>query len=126
MPLKEDQIQQQIINYLSFMARKYNFIFFAPCNEGFLMIMKKFRIPQRSQYMIMSWLGKMGFLPGVSDLVIMQNGKSYCLELKTATGKQSDNQELFEKNCKKSNVPYEIARSLDDCIMQLRLWGVVQ
>ena len=90
------------------------------------MIMKKFKVPQKSQYMIMAWLSKMGFLPGVSDIIIMQNGKVFCLELKTDTGAQLKSQILFEKNCKKTGIPYEIARNLDQCIGCLRLWGVVQ
>lgn len=124
-PLKEDKIQQQIISYLSAMAGRYNFIFFAPCNEGFLMIMKKFKVPQKSQYMIMAWLSKMGFLPGVSDLIIGHHGKMYGMELKTATGKQSKAQILFEKNCKKTGIDYEVVRSLDGAINCMHLWGIL-
>lgn len=125
MALKEDQIQQQIISYLSFYARKCNFVFFAPCNEGFLMIMKKFKVPQKSQYMIMAWLSKMGFLPGVSDIVIGCNGLMYAMELKTLTGKQSKGQILFEDNCKRCGIEYELVRSLDECVDQMRLWGII-
>lgn len=125
-PLKEDQIQQQIIAYLSFYGRKYNFIFFSPMNEGFQMIMNKFGVPKNSQYRITAWLRKMGFLPGVSDIVIMHSGQSYCMELKTPKGVQLDSQKLFEKNCKRTGVPYEIVRSLDECQNQMRLWGIVQ
>ncbi len=125
MPLKEDQIQQQIISYLSAMARKYNFIYYSPMNEAAMMIMRRLRVPQKTVSIMMSWMGKMGFLPGVSDIVILHNSKVYCMELKTATGKQSKGQIMFENNCKKTNVPYEVVRSLDCCIAQLRLWGIV-
>lgn len=124
--MKEDQIQQQIVSYLSSVSRKYNFIFFAPCNEGFLMIMKKFRVPEKAQYAIMNWLRKMGFLPGVSDLIIGHNGRMFAMELKTKTGTQKKSQILFEKNCLACGIPYEIARNLDQCINCLRLWGIVQ
>jgi Fe2+ transport system protein B len=123
--MKEDIIQQQIIGFLSVMARKYNFIFFAPCNEGFLMIMKKFRVPQKSQYAIMSWLRKMGFLPGVSDLIIGWNGKMFTMELKTDIGKQSKNQILFETNCKKTSIDYRIVRSVKQCQDVMYEWGIL-
>ena len=124
--LKEDQIQQQIVSYLSFHARKYNFIFFAPMNEAVMMVLKKFRIPDNKIYQIMAWLRKMGFLPGLSDLVLGHQGKMYCMELKTETGRQSKAQILFETNCKKTGIEYEIVRSLDGAINQMHLWGIIQ
>ena len=83
--LKESQIQQQIIGYLSFYARKHKFIYFAPMNEGFKMIMTMFKVPPKTVAIIMNFLMKMGFLPGVTDIIIGHNGKMYCMELKTKT-----------------------------------------
>jgi hypothetical protein len=123
--MKEDKIQQQIISYLSAMAGRYNFIFFAPMNEMASMILNKFRVPQKTVFMITSWMRKMGFLPGVSDLIIGHKGKMFAMELKTATGKQSKGQLLFEKNCQKTGIPYEVVRSLDGAINCMRLWGII-
>ena len=123
--MKEDIIQQQIIGYLSVTARKHNFIYFAPLNESTMSVMNKFRVPKKSQYMIMAWMSKMGFLPGISDLIIMKDGKVYCVELKTSTGRQSKSQILFQDNCKRCSVPYAIARSLEDAQGLLKVWGIV-
>jgi len=66
----EEILQQHCIAYLSFIANKANIIFFAPMNEAILMILKKYRVPEKICFAIMAFLKKMGWLPGVSDLVI--------------------------------------------------------
>ena len=123
--LKEDKIQQQIISFLSAYAGKYNYIFFAPMNETANMILSMFKVPPKTVAMINSYMRKMGFLAGVSDIMILQNGKAYCIELKNEKGKQSKSQIRFEANCKKTGVPYGIARSLEDCQMLIKDWGIV-
>ena len=125
-PLKEDKIQQQIISYLSFHARKYNFIFMAPMNEAAMSVMNRFKIPKQSQYMFTAFMRKMGFLPGVSDIMILKDGRVYCMELKTLSGTQQKSQILFQENCERTGVPYEIVRSLDGCQNQMHLWGIIQ
>ena len=95
-------------------------------NEAAMMIMRRLRVPQKTVSIMMSWMGKMGFLPGVSDIIIGHMGKMYCMELKTEVGTQSKNQILFEANCNKTFIEYKVVRSLDECINQLRLWGIVQ
>ena len=59
-----------------------------------------------------------GLFPGVGDLVVWwtRNGQTVVgyLEVKTATGRQSDRQKHFEELCLRHNVPYHIVRSLDD------------
>lgn len=123
--MKEDKIQQQIISFLSAYAGRYNYIFYAPMNEGVNMVLSMFKVPPKTVAMINSYMRKMGFLPGVSDIMILQNGKAYCIELKTSVGKQSKSQIRFEANCKKTNVPYGIARSLEDCQGLMKDWGIV-
>jgi hypothetical protein len=129
-PLKEDKIQQQIISYLSFHAQKYNFIFFSVPNETLMTVLTAFRIDKNTCFRLLSHFKKMGMTPGVSDLIIMKDGKSYCMELKrpdTATKKytQSKNQIIFEQKCIKTGVPYEVVRSLDMAVNCLHLWGVL-
>jgi hypothetical protein len=70
-------------------------------------------------------MSKMGFLPGVSDIVIAWKSQMFCMELKTASGKQQKEQIRFQENCHKINVPYVVVRSLDDCINQMHLWGIL-
>lgn len=56
---------------------------------------------------------------GVSDYVFIGNGGGLCCELKTDTGRQSDDQEDFESECKRQDVRYVICRSLDDVLREL-------
>lgn len=124
--MKENQIQQNTIEYLSIMANIHNFIFFAPMNEGFMMIMTMFKVPKSSRYKIINFLKKMGMLPGVADLQIIKDGKSYFIELKTDTGELSNSQVLFQDACNRTHTPYVVCRSVDDVRMVLVKWGVVR
>ena len=121
----EEILQQQIMSYFSSISRRYNFIYFAPMNEIVMSILTKFRVPQKQIAMIMSFLRKMGWLPGVSDIIIGHNGNMYAMELKTPIGKQSKGQILFEENCKRAGIPYMLVRSLKQCQDCLVMWGIV-
>lgn len=67
----------------------------------------------------------MGVLPGVSDfIVLLRGGRVACLELKTKTGRLSQDQQAFGMNCKLLGIPYEIARTLEEALDCLKLFGV--
>lgn len=123
--MKEDIIQQQIISYLSFNARKYNFIYFSPLPEMAMSILTRMKASPKDKAITRNHMSKMGFLPGVSDIVIAWKSQMFCMELKTASGKQQKEQIRFQENCEKINVPYVVVRSLDDCINQMHLWGIL-
>lgn len=59
-----------------------------------------------------------GLYPGVGDLIVWwtRNGQTVVgyLEVKTATGRQSDRQKHFEELCLRNDVPYHVVRSVDD------------
>ena len=120
----EEILQQHCISYLSFLANRVNIIFYAPMNEAILMILKKYRVPDKICFAILAFLKKMGWLPGVSDLVIGFGGKMFCVELKTKIGVQSDNQKLFMKNCHKADVVYVVVRSFEEFQGYLTYWGM--
>ena len=61
--MKESIIQQQICDYLSAVGVFY----FAVLNEAAIMILKMFHIPDVVSYRIVSFLKKMGLLPGIPD-----------------------------------------------------------
>ena len=124
--MKESAIQQNTIEYLSLMANIHNFIFFAPMNEGFMMIMVIFKISKSARMRIFNFLRKMGLLPGVADLQIIKDGKSYFIELKTDTGELSNSQIIFRDACNRTHTPYVVCRSVDDVRGQLVSWGVVK
>jgi len=54
-----------------------------------------------------------GTLSGVSDLIVILDNKVLFVELKTETGKQSENQIKFQTNIENLNQNYYLVRSLD-------------
>ena len=68
----------------------------------------------------------LGLLPGVSDLIILFEGKAYCLELKAKGGHQTDSQMSFQAACEATGVPYEVADNIEQAICILRTWGVLK
>lgn len=124
--ISESQIQQQVIQYLSLISSKHNFVFMAPMNEGVMMVLKMFKVPNKTCIRLVMWLRKMGFLPGASDLQIFHNGKAYFIEMKTPTGKQSEKQKLFMNNVLKAGCEYAVCRSVDDIKECLKIWRIVK
>jgi hypothetical protein len=61
--------------------------------------------------------------PGMPDITgMLPGGRFLGIEVKTATGKQSDNQKAFQARCDKEGGLYILARSLDDVTAVLP-WG---
>lgn len=108
------------------MARKYNFVYFAPLPESTMTAMTRLRASMKDKAIMKASMSKMGFIPGVSDIIIFHHRKAYCMELKTLKGTQQKDQIRFEKNCKRTGIEYEVVRSLDGAINCMRLWGIVQ
>lgn len=103
---EEHMIQVAITNYLGFM----NYPFFAIPNGG-----------QRHPGVARK-LKAEGVQAGVADLFIMipnANRNGLFVEVKTATGKQSESQKEFEAKCKTWNYAYVLVRSLDEMIQTL-------
>ena len=57
---------------------------------------------------------KAGFRKGAPDLIAGKDGKSYWLELKTPTGKQSAEQVAFSSVAHLFGAEYRVVRTLDD------------
>lgn len=53
---------------------------------------------------------------GVPDIILIKNGKFIGLEVKRPKGIQSENQKIFEFDCKKAGGEYHIVCSIDDVI----------
>ena len=56
----------------------------------------------------------LGLIPGAPDIVFLAANQNVCLELKTATGRQSESQALFQNWSEHAHVPYYICRSVQD------------
>ena len=56
----------------------------------------------------------LGMKSGVSDLIVVMQGRVMFLEVKDDTGKQSENQIQFQNDVKALGFEYYLVRSLDD------------
>jgi hypothetical protein len=75
-----------------------------------------FSVPNGHQRNIITaaYLKKEGLMAGVSDLIWINEGKTYFLEVKAEKGYQSVNQKEFESQVKKQGFEYYILRSTKD------------
>lgn len=51
---------------------------------------------------------------GVSDIILLTDGKAYFIEVKTPKGEQSDDQALFQEFVERAGCEYILARCLAD------------
>jgi hypothetical protein len=110
----EHSLQVQVIDYL-YMAGKNGAFAIACANAG-----------KRSMFTGRRMVAE-GLTAGVADLcVLLPGGHVGWLEMKTATGRQSIEQKGFAAKCLRLNHPYAIARSLDEAVKILKLWGAVR
>ena len=119
--MKESIIQQQICNYLSVVGVFY----FSILNEAAIMILKMFHIPDAVSYRIVSFLKKMGLLPGIPDICILANNTCYFLEVKNETGKPSKQQLIIHKALTDKGYKVAIVRSVEDVKTILTVWSVI-
>ena len=67
-----------------------------------------------------------GMMRGVADTCIMlPEGRTGWLELKTLKGRQSDEQRGFQARCWRLGHEYALARTFDEAVAILRRWGAV-
>jgi hypothetical protein len=55
-----------------------------------------------------------GLMAGVSDLIVLINGNTIFVEIKTEIGKQSDKQKEFEETVTLQGFKYYLVRSLEE------------
>lgn len=55
-----------------------------------------------------------GTLAGVADLQVINNGKTFFIEMKTEKGRQNANQKAFETKVKQHGFDYHICKSFED------------
>ena len=56
----------------------------------------------------------MGSYKGIPDRLAIKEGVTYYIEIKSATGRQSEYQKEFQKKCEKAGGLYILARSVED------------
>jgi hypothetical protein len=74
-----------------------------------------FSVPnEREGVQIMQKLKQTGLLSGVSDLIVLREGKVDFVEVKNKTGRQSEKQKSFEGVANALGFDYHLVRSLED------------
>lgn len=103
--MKESEIQSNIIDYLQLMENQGK-LFFQRTNNTpvFDPRTKKFRSLAKGQ--------KKGF----PDILVLMQGRTIGLEVKTDIGKQSKEQKEIEKQFKKQRAWYYVVRSVDEVV----------
>jgi hypothetical protein len=65
--------------------------------------------PKRRCFRVDPWLFR-----GFPDLTAFHKGKMFFIEVKSATGSQSNEQVLFSVLCAEAGIPYILARDVED------------
>lgn len=103
--MTEDQLQQQIYTWYNnkFCLKNHNprHVIFSVPNGGSRNVIEAKKMKAT------------GLLPGVSDLIILQQGKTLFIELKIEKGVQSESQKDFEERVKLLGFEYHLIRSLE-------------
>lgn len=104
MDKSEAKTQQEIVRYF---RNNYCLAFHKPqCSI--------FSVPnERNGVQIMQKLKQTGLLSGVSDLIVLREGKVDFVEVKNAKGVQSERQKKFETMVKALGFDYHLVRSLE-------------
>jgi len=73
------------------------------------------------RYLRAYYIQPLGAAKGHADLVAYRNGRAVFLEVKTATGRQSDSQKAFEGCCRRYGMEYYIVRTPQEALDALRV-----
>jgi hypothetical protein len=110
--IKESEIQKQIIQYCNIM----NIYCFAVPNGEARASYVNGKYDARTAMITGKKLKSQGVRAGVSDLIVIHNGKVIFVEVKTQTGKQSESQKEFENICKENKQSYYLVRDVVEFI----------
>jgi len=104
--VSEYQIQCQIVALL----RANGFLVYSTPNELLGSLKKKIG------YGRMQRAVRSGLLSGVADLTVVLPNRIVFLEVKTNTGKQSENQKIFERKVKALGHEYYVVRNAEESL----------
>lgn len=110
--MKESSLQIQCVEYMTILAQKHNdLVFFSIPNEGIMMMLRMFKVPEKIIAAIVNHFKKMGLLPGFPDFCILYKGNAYFIEFKAEGKKPNDKQQRIHK---KLNDAYFTVTVIDD------------
>lgn len=98
----ESKIQKEIVRAIKYMLPKS--VIWSTPNEG------------KRNVRFASVLKDNGLLNGVSDLICINNGKIYFLEVKTEKGKQTEYQKEFQNKIESQGFQYHVVKSVQDAL----------
>ena len=67
----------------------------------------------------------MGVVAGIPDLIVVADGKTFGLEIKTEAGRLSGAQKAMANRFRRAGCAYEVARSITGARQILRRWGAI-
>jgi hypothetical protein len=109
----EAQIQRAVIEHLAWRAAPNSFAFH-PANGGWRTAVEG------------AILKGMGVVPGVPDIIIINNGRAFALELKTSTGRLTDIQRQTIETMQRAGATVAVAYGVDEAITQLENWQLLR
>ena len=68
----------------------------------------------------------LGLRPGVSDLILLHDGRAFALELKTERGRPTASQMQFISEFRAAGGEASIASGLDQALRTLETWGLLR
>lgn len=105
----ESSLQKEVVKYLRLELRYFGGIIYAVPNGD------------KRDKIIGARLKQEGVLAGVADLhILLPGGRIIFVEMKTKSGKQSENQKLFQEMVENLGFEYIIWRSIDDAILWVK------
>lgn len=111
--MREDNVQRLVVAHLQRRAAK-GVIYWHTPNGG------KRAISEAAK------MKRLGVLPGVPDLLILRAGELFALELKTETGRLSDDQKHMLSELAKAGATTATAYGLDHALTLLEQWGIFE
>lgn len=112
--MKESTLQMQCVAYLTFIGQKHDdFVFFSIPNEGIMMVLRAFKIPNKIIAGIINFFKKMGMLPGVPDFCILYRKNVFFIEFKAQGREPSKTQKRVHEKFLKASFSVYIYDNFD-------------
>jgi hypothetical protein len=111
-PRKECDIHRDIVAMIATEAKPGVIAFHVP-NGGWRKLTEAKRLKAQ------------GVLPGIPDLIVLFECRSFGLEVKTAKGSLSGSQKLMRQRFARAGIEFEVARSVAEARHHLRSWGMI-
>ncbi len=126
MKQKESDIQKNIIDYLSYIARSRNFFFFSIPNEGAMITAMIAGTTSKTMAIMINHFKKLGMVPGIPDLCILFESKAIFIEVKKPGEQPTSKQELIHFAIRKTGHTVYVAADIEDIEYILKLEGIIK